>query len=283
MNSMPSPPLALPTASRSPYQVPNHSDPAMDSLLSSVWHALEQSPPPSLREILDAYRSKGDGDRDMLIAMLNAKSAEDQRLASVASLQRTMLDFYQASLRPLPPPLVPLHIADAHRHVHSGLAYSNSAHFPSPPYDALQTHGLPREEAAQSSHRRADSSVSAVRDSQSPSDHSRPLASVHHTRKRRRVSPSPPRARGVPPRAEPPSQNDTLAVPSHDLPLPPSPYSTSSTHSSGGSPRSRESMAIGALLSSQGHLQREGLKRKVSSERSTSATSPRDHRDAFFG
>ena len=61
----------------------------------STWHVLEQvniplpplpvfpssslqPPPPSLREILGAYRSKGDGDRDMLIAMLNAKSAEDQ-------------------------------------------------------------------------------------------------------------------------------------------------------------------------------------------------------------
>jgi hypothetical protein len=39
---------------------------------------LIQAPPPSLREILGAYKSKGDGDRDMLIAMLNAKSAEDQ-------------------------------------------------------------------------------------------------------------------------------------------------------------------------------------------------------------
>ena len=64
-------------------------------LLSSTWHVLDQvcvlplprshlililpqPPPPSLREILGAYKSKGDGDRDMLIAMLNAKSAEDQ-------------------------------------------------------------------------------------------------------------------------------------------------------------------------------------------------------------
>jgi hypothetical protein len=37
-----------------------------------------QAPPPSLRDILAAYKSRGDGDRDMLIAMLNAKSAEDQ-------------------------------------------------------------------------------------------------------------------------------------------------------------------------------------------------------------
>ncbi len=35
-------------------------------------------PSPTLREILDAYKAKGDGDRDMLLAMLNAKSSEDQ-------------------------------------------------------------------------------------------------------------------------------------------------------------------------------------------------------------
>ena len=35
-------------------------------------------PPPTLREILGAYRSRGDGDREMLMAMLHAKSAEDQ-------------------------------------------------------------------------------------------------------------------------------------------------------------------------------------------------------------
>lgn len=48
------------------------------SRLMSPPHLHLQQPPPSLREILGAYRSKGDGDRDMLIAMLNAKSAEDQ-------------------------------------------------------------------------------------------------------------------------------------------------------------------------------------------------------------
>jgi hypothetical protein len=37
-----------------------------------------QSPPPTLRELLSAYRTKGDGDRDLLLAILNAKTAEDQ-------------------------------------------------------------------------------------------------------------------------------------------------------------------------------------------------------------
>ena len=63
-------------------------------IINSTWHVLEQvrsplpsrvhfsyllqPPPPSLREVLGAYNTRGDGDRDMLIAMLNAKTAEDQ-------------------------------------------------------------------------------------------------------------------------------------------------------------------------------------------------------------
>jgi hypothetical protein len=43
-----------------------------------------QPPPPSLREILGAYRTRGNGDREMLTAMLNAKSAEDQVLTFLA-------------------------------------------------------------------------------------------------------------------------------------------------------------------------------------------------------
>ncbi|KAG1834491.1 hypothetical protein EV424DRAFT_1362048 [Suillus variegatus] len=73
-------------------------------LIMSSSQILEQAPPPSLREILGAYKSKGDGDRDMLIAMLNAKSAEDQRLASVASLHRTLLEMSAADARHTSPP-----------------------------------------------------------------------------------------------------------------------------------------------------------------------------------
>lgn len=48
------------------------------TLYSTSWSALDGSAPPTLREILTAYKQKGDGDREMLLAMLNAKSAEDQ-------------------------------------------------------------------------------------------------------------------------------------------------------------------------------------------------------------
>ncbi|CCO26082.1 hypothetical protein BN14_00099 [Rhizoctonia solani AG-1 IB] len=65
-------------------------------ILETTWHALSQAPPPSLREILTAYNTKGEGDRDMLVALLNAKSAEDQRLASLASLHQTVLQMQHA-------------------------------------------------------------------------------------------------------------------------------------------------------------------------------------------
>ncbi|KAG1716355.1 hypothetical protein ID866_839 [Astraeus odoratus] len=79
-------------------------------LVMSTWHVLEQTPPPTLREILAAYKAKGDGDRDTLLAMLNAKTAEDQRLAAVASLHRTLLELsafdpkHTLSSQPLPAP-----------------------------------------------------------------------------------------------------------------------------------------------------------------------------------
>ncbi|KAH7340294.1 hypothetical protein B0J17DRAFT_715523 [Rhizoctonia solani] len=65
-------------------------------ILETTWHALSQAPPPSLREILSAYNSKGEGDREMLVALLNAKSAEDQRLASLATLHQTVLQMQHA-------------------------------------------------------------------------------------------------------------------------------------------------------------------------------------------
>ena len=52
--------------------------PQQQVALQAALHAFEQPPAPSLREILGAYRLKGDGDREMLLAILNAKAAEDQ-------------------------------------------------------------------------------------------------------------------------------------------------------------------------------------------------------------
>ncbi|TEB39360.1 hypothetical protein FA13DRAFT_1725349 [Coprinellus micaceus] len=88
----------------------SHSDPLIspDDLrhtLVAAHAALNQAPDtPTLRDILTAYRTKGDGDREMLLAMLNAKAAEDQRISSVASLQRTLIELHQQSSDPIPSP-----------------------------------------------------------------------------------------------------------------------------------------------------------------------------------
>ncbi|KAI0786087.1 hypothetical protein C8Q75DRAFT_774032 [Abortiporus biennis] len=245
-------------ATHSDPSYPPNPDAAAKALFSSTWRVLDSSPPPSLREILNAYRSKGDGDRDMLLAMLNAKSAEDQRLASLASLHRTMLELYQT---PVPSSQSTYHsqYTDTHYQQH---------HFPSPPNTSyhsspMQSHPYPLgEHSARSRQHRADEPSSSVR--------SRTNSSVaSQSRKRRRGSPSP-----LPRERIRTNSSDTYL---QDPPLPPSPYSSASTHSSAGSPRSRESMAIGSLLSSDS----QDLKpseptghRRTSSERSTSSASP---------
>ncbi|KAJ4476687.1 hypothetical protein J3R30DRAFT_3704163 [Lentinula aciculospora] len=76
--------------------------------MSSLYNDKSQilTPPPSLREILTAYRSKGDGDRDMLIAMLNAKTSEDRRIAETSALHRTIIDTFTRDISsPTLPPL----------------------------------------------------------------------------------------------------------------------------------------------------------------------------------
>ena len=52
--------------------------PHMRSILLDAANDLDHPNPPSLRDILAAYKHKGDGDREMLLAMLDAKSAEDK-------------------------------------------------------------------------------------------------------------------------------------------------------------------------------------------------------------
>jgi hypothetical protein len=50
-----------------------------------------QTPPPTLREVLGAYVSQDKEDREMLIALLKAKAAEDQRITSIASIQQQVV------------------------------------------------------------------------------------------------------------------------------------------------------------------------------------------------
>ncbi|THH02538.1 hypothetical protein EW026_g359 [Hermanssonia centrifuga] len=68
-----------PTDSAYGFQPTTHPETAVRSLLASTWHVMEQvqRPPPTMHDILGAYRTKGDGDREMLLALLNAKAAEE--------------------------------------------------------------------------------------------------------------------------------------------------------------------------------------------------------------
>ncbi|KAH8100465.1 hypothetical protein BXZ70DRAFT_148136 [Cristinia sonorae] len=234
-------------------------DPVVRSILSSTWNVIDQPPPPTLREILGAYKAKGDGDREMLLTMLNAKSAEDQRIASMASLHRTMLEMYNTP--------APSQSSQENSQYHQ-------LHFPTPPTTSyhssppLQTHAYhPSALQTDSSVRHQHKSAPAPpRDHRERERESPAMVS----RKRRRTSRSPPPSREhARPRTIIP---DTRPTPPHDLP--PSPYSSSSHGSSHGSPRSRESMAIGSLLSEPDSVPHHHHSRRTSSERSTTSASP---------
>ncbi|KAI0067744.1 hypothetical protein BV25DRAFT_1819163 [Artomyces pyxidatus] len=185
-----------------------HSQPTTKSLLASTWQVLDQPPPPSLREILGAYRTRGDGDREMLMAMLNAKSAEDQRIASVASLHRSMLEYYQA-----PPPRQPSAYESPYPTVLDAPMQYNGGYYPPP----TTSHHPP---------------------SRSP-HHSKDARQSNSPRKRPRTSESPSTSYNTIP---------TSHVPSSPPNAPSSPYSSTRSDSAGRSPRSRDAMAIGSLL-----------------------------------
>ncbi|KAH0590367.1 hypothetical protein H2248_000522 [Termitomyces sp. 'cryptogamus'] len=204
-------------------------------LVSNAFSVLDQPPPPTLREILTAYRMKGDGDREMLLAMLNAKASEDQRIASVASLQRSLLDAYQ--------------IPWQERSCHSTQPQPHSSHhYPTPSF--TQSPRLCDRKSRRQHHHYHHLPMGTRA---SPRVHHQsglpPLRDVtmyqdYPSRKRHRTSLSPP----LPHSYEIRSNSRHSSQHEH---LPPSPYSSSGRSDSAEySPRSRTSMAIGSLLSS---------------------------------
>jgi len=209
---------------------------SMHSLLASTCSFLDQAntPPPSLRDILGAYNTKGDGDRDMLIALLNAKSAEDQRLASVAALQRTVLQLIDTY-----PPDVSAQTSTAS----SNSPSSRSTHLP------LHT----------TRPRRAASPTPSPHRKPASSRQSRLRSATNSTtlppRKRPRVSHSPAASTSsdlVHPSTIKPDSEESFSPPSssQDKALSSSPHSRLSQRSAEYSPRTRSSMTIGSLLSS---------------------------------
>jgi len=201
----------------------------MSRLLVTAHSILEQPPPPSLREILTAYRTKGDGDRDMLLAMLNAKTAEDQRISSTASLHRTVLEICQQAT--FSPPEQP------------SFSANGASHYPTPSF----TQSPPLCDRQSSCHARHRHHVASYHSSPLNSHpHLPPLRDLsithdtEHRRKRHRSSRSPRRPRDIVHENSPSDR------------FPPSPYSTSNrSESAEYSPPSRASMNIGSLLSSR--------------------------------
>ncbi|KAH7923988.1 hypothetical protein BV22DRAFT_1196257 [Leucogyrophana mollusca] len=122
MNSVGTPPYSSPELGLASHPHPSPFDAEHKRHMIAAWHMLEQAPPPTLREILGAYKSKGDGDRDLLIAMLKAKTSEDQRVASTAELHRTLLEMSSSNhkqMTPLPSPQPPLPTVYPHYSKHS--------------------------------------------------------------------------------------------------------------------------------------------------------------------
>ncbi|KAF8168277.1 hypothetical protein B0H34DRAFT_54020 [Crassisporium funariophilum] len=208
-----------------------HGSDEIKHLVGSAHSVLEQAPAPSLREILSAYRTKGDGDREMLLAMLNAKTAEDQRLSSIASLHRTLLETYQHS-PPIPEPS------------HSFSRPTNGAyHYPTPSF-AQSPRPCDQQPTRRVHHRhRVTSNSRSPPRMHSHLPSSRDVPMLHHSehsRKRHRSSHSPHISHAGVYESSHPSEQ-----------FPPSPYSSSDRSDSAEySPRSRASMTIGSLLSS---------------------------------
>ncbi|KAI0094560.1 hypothetical protein BDY19DRAFT_913427 [Irpex rosettiformis] len=197
-------------APSSPQDVYAHSEMTAHALVANTLQTLDQRSPPSLQEILAAFTSKGEGDRDMLFALLNAKAAEDNRIAAEKNLRRSLLEMYKG--QPMVSPSV---------YVSESQGYS----LPSPPASSYRASPYPI--------RRASRSPSS---SQSSDE-----ATYLESRKRRRS-----RSPGIDLR--PHRQSSLSAVTRSETAMPLSPYSSTSSQSGSGSPRSREAMNIGSLL-----------------------------------
>jgi len=235
-----------------PYSQSEQMDPhALKSVLASTWQVLEQPPPPTLREILSAYKSKGDGDRDMLLAMLNAKSAEDQRIAAIATLHQKMLD---ARASPLSP------------------SRDHTSSFGQPSGPSTYQHNA-------SSSFAHSPTLPRISPTASPRDVT--LPSIHaptSPRKRARTSRSPPPMR----RRHSGQSHQHQAVAASEQ-LPPSPPFSSPGRSTLNSELTshppRDAMAIGSLLSSSSHQQHDADSEwpsRTSAERTGSAAVERE-------
>ncbi|KAE9410739.1 hypothetical protein BT96DRAFT_870483 [Gymnopus androsaceus JB14] len=103
-------------------------------ILREALRTLDQPPPPTLHDILQAYRTKGDGDRELLLAMLNAKRSEDSRLAESYGLHRSILDTINQEQSSVYPHHHRLPALTSALHHPSGESYPNKRRSHSPPH-----------------------------------------------------------------------------------------------------------------------------------------------------
>lgn len=102
-----------------------------------------QPPPPaSLKSILDSFRRSGEGDRDLLMSILGAKKAEEERMTAIIQTRLTILQArlnlatIQAQMQAMPPapPVAPVG-ADVRAERTPSLTHSSSSsHDSSPAY-----------------------------------------------------------------------------------------------------------------------------------------------------
>lgn len=246
LSSVRTPAMTASPAISAPTDLYAHGDATAHALVANTLHTLDQvcgplrvfgwseahrctlqRSPPSLQEILAAFTSKGEGDREMLFALLNAKAAEDnvsllsehsrtaqltvpQRIAAERNLRRSLLEMYKGQPATSPSMYMP-----------ESQGYS----LPSPPASSYRASPYPIRRASRSPSSSQSSDEAAYLDSRKRRRSHSPHADFRSHR-----------------------QSSLSAVTRSDTTVPPSPYSSASSQSGSGSPRSREAMNIGSLL-----------------------------------
>jgi len=256
---------------------PNDAPGSTTNIWDSAWNACTQVPPPNLTEVLGAYAQKGDGDREMLLGILKAKSAEDQRIAAVASLHQTILQLQASALQsggnalspslpggPTPTPTPPVRSPlPTQSHRRSITSYSPPMH--SAPAPSYAPQHPPSSSASYFSHPTLPP-ISTLRTSPPPASYQ------EGTRKRARVSPSSSTSSNRPSPDYPlsPYSAGSGRSPrqqhhhqsSAGVPLRPAPYPPPSSHTRG-------RLAVSSLLGIGNEEDGDVKYRRMSAERST--------------
>ncbi|WVQ80307.1 hypothetical protein IAT38_002412 [Cryptococcus sp. DSM 104549] len=150
-------PPSPPRSRRDPSETPSVSlSMAFGAASGGKWWDEELPPPPaSLTSILDSFRRSGEGDRELLLTILGAKKAEEERLSAMIHTRLTILQarlsFHSAAAAAMPlmpmtmPPVFP---SDLPPHPHAPAPAHASPHHPAThlhPHAQAQAQGYPRD------------------------------------------------------------------------------------------------------------------------------------------